>query len=112
MIGDWNGLDSLKAIKPGHLSDGAIGFQHCCDRQDVIDGCLECHRKKCSGDCSERKARTRAAAGKVKGGVDMGGLTISDHLQQVFILWLEWRVRQPDNQNPERTREILKGVRE
>lgn len=30
---------------------------------------------------------------------------------QIAILWLEWRARQPDNPNPERTREILRGLR-
>lgn len=33
------------------------------------------------------------------------------HIQRAMIMWLEWRARQPDNQDPERTREILRGVR-
>lgn len=37
--------------------------------------------------------------------------TVRAHQRQALILWLEWRARQPDNPDPERTREILKGVR-
>ena len=32
-------------------------------------------------------------------------------LIQIAILWLELRAKQPDNPNPERTREILRGLR-
>ena len=32
------------------------------------------------------------------------------HALAAMILWLEWRAAQPDNPNPERTREILRGV--
>lgn len=31
-------------------------------------------------------------------------------LIRAAILWLEWRAKQPDNPNPGRTREILRGV--
>lgn len=34
-----------------------------------------------------------------------------EHVQRAMLLWLEWRVKQPDNPNPERTLEILRGIR-
>lgn len=33
-----------------------------------------------------------------------------EHTRRAMIMWLEWRAKQPDNPDPERTREILKGV--
>ena len=33
-------------------------------------------------------------------------------LLRAAILWLEWRAVQPDNPAPERTREILRGMKE
>lgn len=32
------------------------------------------------------------------------------HTLTAMILWLEWRAAQPDNPDPERTWEILRGV--
>lgn len=35
-----------------------------------------------------------------------------EHAKRAMIMWLEWRVKQPDNPDPSRTRAILKGVRD
>ena len=34
-----------------------------------------------------------------------------EHTIRAMLLWLEWRARQPDNPDPGRTREILRGIR-
>lgn len=34
-----------------------------------------------------------------------------EHVQCAMIMWLEWRAKQPDNPDPERTREILRWIR-
>ena len=34
-----------------------------------------------------------------------------EHAKRAMIMWLEWRARQPDNPDPERTLEILRGIR-
>ena len=38
-------------------------------------------------------------------------LTVKEHTICAMLLWLEWRAKQPDNPNPERTLEILRGIR-
>lgn len=35
-----------------------------------------------------------------------------EHAKRAMIMWLEWRAKQPDNPDPSRTRQILKGVRD
>lgn len=38
-------------------------------------------------------------------------MTVKEHTIRAMLLWLEWRVKQPDNPDPERTLEILRGIR-
>lgn len=38
-------------------------------------------------------------------------MTVKEHTIRAMLLWLEWRVKQPGNPNPERTLEILRGIR-
>ena len=38
-------------------------------------------------------------------------MTVKEHTIRAMIMWLECRAKQLGNPDPERTREILKGVR-
>ena len=55
----------------------------------------------CGGDLERYKKKAAAA-------YPIGTM---EHTRRAMIMWLEWRAKQPDNPDPERTREILKGVR-
>lgn len=76
------------------------------ERIDVcIDHCPWPSQPIMCGDCQGRPERAKARLSNTP------VIGVQEHTSRAMIMWLEWRARQPDNPNPERTREILKGVR-
>lgn len=69
MIGENKELWTIRATRPGRLSEGKLEYQHQCDKQEVIDVCLACDRPICRGDCDLRKAGTKRKSKRSMTGV-------------------------------------------
>lgn len=96
-----------KAWKPAQLTD---------EEQEKIDACLEhCPWPENPGMCGQCNGRPeRVKRAKKRSWKDKPEHTERiriNHEMRAAVLWLEWRSRQPDNPDPKRTREILRGVR-
>ena len=86
------------------------------EAQDRIDMCVD----RCPWPdnptmcdlCKGRPERIRKKAEEIskKQETPEPEKTQDNVLFRAAVLWLEWRAAQPDNPDPERTREILRGV--
>ena len=115
MIGTTNPMERLAKGREIHMERfrgpvSPVGRSICRKDQSAIDTCLErCPWPDKPGMCDQcggRPERVRAA----QSAPERAG-SLSEHVRRAMLLWLEWRARQPDNPDPERTREILRGLR-
>lgn len=78
--------------------------------QEDIDTCVDrCPWPSKPMMCSRCKGHPELVKDIYKG--RMEHLNVKEHTIRAMIMWLEWRAKQPGNPNPERTLEILRGIR-
>lgn len=115
MIGTTNPMERLAKGRMIHIErftgiDQPMFLQRKKIPQEEIDTCVDrCPWPSKPMMCSRCKGHPELVKDIYKG--RMEHLTVKEHTIRAMLLWLEWRARQPDNPNPERTLEILMGVR-